>query len=115
MLIQFLQKNKFFRRIIYRAGKKRAQDMVGRIKPFLNKSDTILDIGSGTCNICEILLENNYRVFPLDVLDLSFVDGLKPIIYDEKKIPYGDDHFDKALILTVLHHRVILQNSHKEC
>lgn len=104
MLTQFLQRNKFFRSIIYKAGQARAEDMVNKIKPFLDKNDVILDIGAGTCNVCEILSENHCKITPLDVQDLSFVNNMKPVIYDGNKIPYGDNQFDKALILTVLHH-----------
>ena len=104
MVIEFLQKNKFFRKIIYKAGKPRAQDMVSRIIPFLDKNDTILDIGSGSCNVCEILLKDGYQVTPLDVRNLSFVNNMKPVLYDGENIPFEDNKFDKALILTVLHH-----------
>lgn len=104
MLIQFLQKNKIFRKIIYKAGNTRAQDMVSRFQVYLKKNDLIIDIGSGVCNVCEILSNNGYQITPLDVQNLSFVDGIKPVIYDGKKIPFDDDKFDKALILTVLHH-----------
>jgi len=104
MLIQFLQKNKFFRKIIYKAGYARARDMVQKIQSFLDKKDLILDIGSGTCNICEILSNKGYKITPLDVQNLSFVDYMNPIIYDGTKIPFNDDKYDKSLILTVLHH-----------
>lgn len=75
-----------------------------RIAPFLERNDRILDIGAGTCNLAEILRENGYRVTPIDVQNLSFVDGTKPIIYDGEKIPFRDNYFDTSLILTVLHH-----------
>ncbi|MBS3126204.1 methyltransferase domain-containing protein [Candidatus Woesearchaeota archaeon] len=104
MLIQFLQKNKFFRKIIYEAGNARAKDMVNRIQSFLNKNDSILDIGSGSCNVYEILSKKGYKITPLDVQNLSFVNNVKPVIYDRNKIPFDNDKFDKSLILTVLHH-----------
>ncbi|PIR66316.1 MAG: SAM-dependent methyltransferase [Parcubacteria group bacterium CG10_big_fil_rev_8_21_14_0_10_36_14] len=104
MLIQFLQKNKFFRKIIYKAGDIRARDMVKKIQSFLDKKDLILDIGSGTCNVCEILSNKGYKITPLDVQNLSFVNNMKPVIYDGNKIPFNDNRFDKSLILTVLHH-----------
>lgn len=104
MLVKFLQENKFFRNIIYKIGKARANDMINKIKPFLNKNDHILDIGAGTCNVCEILLEEGYNATPLDIQNLSFVNKIKPILYDGDKIPFGDNKFDIALIFTVLHH-----------
>ena len=104
MLIQFLQKNKHFRKIIYKAGDARARDMIKKIQSFLDKKDLILDIGSGTCNVCEILSNEGFKITPLDVQDLSFVNNMKPVIYDGNNIPFNDDKFDKSLILTVLHH-----------
>jgi len=104
MLISFLQKNIFFRNIIYQLGKMRANSMVGEIKSFLKKEDRILDIGAGACNVCEILLRDGYKITPLDIQDLSFVNNIKPIIYNGNKIPFNDNEFDVALILTVLHH-----------
>ena len=104
MLLSFLQKNKFFRRIIYKAGKARAEGMVKKLILFYKKNDIILDIGSGTCNVCEILLQKGYKINPLDVQDLSFVNNLKPILYDGNRIPYDNNKFGIALILTVLHH-----------
>ncbi|MAF25411.1 SAM-dependent methyltransferase [bacterium] len=104
MFIEFLQKNKFFRRIISKSAQARAAGIITRIKPFLDKNDLILDLGAGTCHICKILSQKGHKVIPLDVQDLSFTDNIKPIIYDGNKIPYGNNKFDKALILTVLHH-----------
>ena len=104
MLIKFLKNNKFFRKIIYQAANKRAKDVVSKIEPFLKKNNKILDIGPGTCNVPEILLEKNFNITLLDTHNLSFVNNIKPIIYDGNKIPYKNNKFDKTLILTVLHH-----------
>ena len=102
--IEFLQKNKFTRKIIYKLGRSRAKKMVKNIEKYFNKTDKILDIGSGICNICEILKEENFNVTPLDIKNLSFVDNIEPIIYNGDKIPFDDNEFDVALISTVLHH-----------
>ncbi|MBN1585439.1 class I SAM-dependent methyltransferase [Candidatus Uhrbacteria bacterium] len=114
MLAEFLQKNGVLRKIVHKAGNARARELVGRIRPFLGRNDSILDIGSGTCNVCEILSGLGHRVTPLDVRDLSFSDSIKPVIYDGNRIPFGDNEFDKSLLLTVLHHtpdpeRVLLE------
>lgn len=102
--ISFLQKNIFFRSAVYKAAKKRGDDVVSRIECYLNKDDNIVDVGSGTCNICEILSKKGYNVAPLDVQNLSFVNDIKPILYDGARIPFGDSSFDASLIITVLHH-----------
>jgi len=104
MNITFLQQNKLTKKIIYNIGRKRAQRMINRIEHFLDKKDKILDLGCGTCNVSELLTQKHYNVTPLDVKNLSFVQNLQPQIYDGNKIPYGENNFDKAIILTVLHH-----------
>jgi|SRR3989344_2229236 len=104
MLKQFLRKNKFFRRIVYGAGNNRAIDIVDKIQDFLDKNGSILDIGSGTCNVCEVLSRKGYKVTPLDIQNLSFIDNVEPVIYDGKTIPFNEDKFDTSLILCVLHH-----------
>lgn len=104
MLIQFLQNNRWFRKIIYRVGKARAKDMIDHIQPFLDKKDTIIDIGAGSCNVCEILSKKNYKIRPIDVKNLSFIDDIQPLIFDGTTIPFDDNTFDTSLILTVLHH-----------
>ena len=40
----------------------------------------------------------------VDVRDRSLTEEVNPSIYDGTKLPYEDDYFDAALILTVLHH-----------
>ncbi|MFQ5795282.1 MAG: class I SAM-dependent methyltransferase [Candidatus Bipolaricaulia bacterium] len=45
-----------------------------------------------------------FKVTPLDVQNLSFVDQIEPVIYDGDNMLFEDDRFDVALILTVLHH-----------
>lgn len=104
MFVEFLQKNNFFKKIIYKLGRHRAKDMVKQIEQYLNKHDHILDVGAGTCNICQVLRERNFSIIPLDTKNLSFIDNIKPIIYDGNEIPFKDNKFDVALILTVLHH-----------
>lgn len=74
------------------------------IEKFLNPSESLLDIGAGTGNVDVILVEAGYEVVPLDIIDLTFTDKIKPVLYDGKHISFEDNQFDVALILTVLHH-----------
>ena len=78
--------------------------MIGNFQEYLNKDDAILDVGAGTCNVYEILSKQGYQITALDVENLSFVDHVKPVIYDGTTMPFVDNQFDTALILTVLHH-----------
>jgi len=52
----------------------------------------------------EILKENNFNTISLDINNLSFIDEITHLIYDWKEIPFNDNTFDIATILTVLHH-----------
>lgn len=104
MFIKFLQKYKWIRKIIYWGARARARELVNRILQHIDKNDLLVDIGSGTCNVSELLSEKGNKTIPLDVKDLSFVNNLQPVIYDGKTMPFNDEYFDKSLILTVLHH-----------
>lgn len=103
-LIRFLQKTNFLKELVYRVSFSRAKKIIRQIGPDLKKGNKILDIGSGTCAVCEILQSKGYETTPLDVADLSFNKNIKPILYDGEKIPFADNKFDVSLIITVLHH-----------
>ncbi len=47
----------------------------------------------------EKLISDGYDVVSLDVENMSLTD-VEPVIYDGKKIPFKDDSFDVALVLT---------------
>jgi ubiquinone/menaquinone biosynthesis C-methylase UbiE len=74
------------------------------IQPYLQRADKILDIGSGNCILAKELLDSGYNLTPLDVVDKSRVPEIKPLIYDGKRLPFADNSFDVALLITVLHH-----------
>jgi hypothetical protein len=101
---RILQNNSLFRKLIYTGGKLRAKDLLHKIEKHINIQNKIIDVGSGTCNIPELLRERNFNIMPVDIIDLSFVDDIKPVIIDGGRIPFEDNHFDVSLILTVLHH-----------
>lgn len=104
MFIKLLQKSPFIQRIRYPVGIIIAQPKFDEIKEFIKKDDSIIEIGAGTGDIVELLKKNGYKkVTPVDVVDLSFIPSVKPIIYSGK-IPFGDNKFDAALLITVLHH-----------
>ncbi|MEK7658402.1 MAG: methyltransferase domain-containing protein [Patescibacteria group bacterium] len=96
--------SRFFRNIIHKIKNKGAKDRIKKIRPYLNKKDKILDIGAGSCIVCEALREEGYHITPIDIKNSSFAKDIKPIIYGGVKIPFKRDEFNTALILTVLHH-----------
>jgi len=103
-LVDFLQKNKLTRKLVYEGGISRANIMVKEIEPYLRKQDKILDVGPGVCAIAKVLQDKGYDMTLLDVENLSFVDNMEPIIYDGTNMPFVNDTFDVSLILTTLHH-----------
>ena len=78
--------------------------MVRKIERHLLPGETVLELGSGTCNVAEILLRKGFIVKLVDVKDQSFVPGLQPTLYDGITLPFASDTFDTATILDVLHH-----------
>lgn len=85
-------------------GQPRAIDTLKHYKKLISHKERILDVGSGTCNVALYMQDEGYNVTPLDVADLSFTPRMKPILYDGIRMPFKNNEFDTALILTVLHH-----------
>jgi ubiquinone/menaquinone biosynthesis C-methylase UbiE len=104
LLVDLLRKIPPLRRLVYRIGAGRAHDLVGRIGPYLRNDDRILDIGCGNGNITEVLRLQGREVVPVDVQDGSFVESVRPQVYDGTTLPFADREFDVGLLITVLHH-----------
>ena len=84
--------------------KKRTARLAAEIEPYLGTGDRILDIGSGSGHIARRLKEMGYAVTALDIVDKSMFEDVRPVRYDGKTIPFADDSFDIAFLVTVLHH-----------
>jgi SAM-dependent methyltransferase len=85
-------------------GRERAVDYIQRTLPHLRSDDHILDIGSGVGFVADGLMHLGHDVTMLDVADHSLIPGKPSRIYDGVTLPYPNDAFDVALLLTVLHH-----------
>jgi SAM-dependent methyltransferase len=92
------------REILVSLAKWRVKEKVDELIPNLKPTDNILDIGSGNGMLCYELMKHGFKVTPLDIDDLSLIDEVKPIVYNTTKIPFKDNYFDIALLITVLHH-----------
>lgn len=105
-LAEYLIQRKFVAKFIreYKIGLARDRQLVGLITPYLKGSINILDIGCGLCRITKILQDKGFKVTPIDVQNLSIMEDITPTIYDGKKLPFKNNSFDTALLLTVLHH-----------
>jgi ubiquinone/menaquinone biosynthesis C-methylase UbiE len=82
--------------------RKRAVYYSGLIKDYIKKNEKVLDIGAGSGYIAEILSKKA----DLTLLDIKDYNQTRlPLkLYDGKNIPFKDNSFDAALILTVLHY-----------
>ena len=103
-LVAWIRRTAPLRRAVSRLAAPRARDVADRIQPLLRPGDRVVDIGSGTCQICEILQGRGFAVTPVDVADLSFVDSIAPRVYDGHTLPFAAGDFDVGLLITVLHH-----------
>jgi SAM-dependent methyltransferase len=82
----------------------RVQEKLAEITSYLDLADRVLDVGAGNCILCQELGRRGYDVVPVDLQNLSFVEEIVPVAYDGTTLPFGDDSFDVALVITVLHH-----------
>lgn len=103
-LVSMLQNFQPTRKLIFDMGSPRAIDTLGHYKKLITRKERILDVGSGTCNVALLMQNEGYNITPLDVADLSFTPRMKPILYDGEHMPFKNNEFSTALILTVLHH-----------
>jgi ubiquinone/menaquinone biosynthesis C-methylase UbiE len=103
-LVAALQKFPVTRDLIYRLGEPRGQSMLEDFEEFLHPGETLLDVGTGIGNAAVLLLDKGYALTPLDVVNLTFTPKITPVIYDGEHMPFKNNQFETALILTVLHH-----------
>jgi 2-polyprenyl-3-methyl-5-hydroxy-6-metoxy-1,4-benzoquinol methylase len=89
---------------LYRLALWRIQEKLSEISPFLNPDTRVLDIGAGNCVLCQQLRQRGYDIVPVDLANLSFVNEIVPVVYDGTTLPFDNDSFDVAMVITVLHH-----------
>jgi SAM-dependent methyltransferase len=104
MLVETLVRSGLGRFVVRRAGYARTADIIGDLLPVVPAGARVLDVGAGTCDVAAALTVRGRDVVALDVRDTSCVPGLRPQLYDGKRLPFEDASFDWALLIDVLHH-----------
>jgi 2-polyprenyl-3-methyl-5-hydroxy-6-metoxy-1,4-benzoquinol methylase len=105
-MIHVIKPNKYRFILKYLHSQRSKNVILPQIKNEINKTDRIIDIGSGTCHVCNELEVKGYDITPIDIKDKSLIGNIHPVVYNGSKIPFSNNAFDVALILTVLHHTI---------
>ncbi len=103
-MLSFFLRIKPIREFIIKVDQKRIVIIISRIKNHLVKKTKILDIGCGIGLLSLAIKRKGYDLTAIDVHNISLVKNINPMIYDGKNLPFGDDAYDTALFITVLHH-----------
>ena len=83
---------------------KTACNTYSHLKGYIKQSDVILDVGSGTGLVAELIgQETGARVVCLDVAQDNHAHR-KPIFFDGKSMPFYDEAFTVSICCFVLHH-----------
>lgn len=91
-------------RAVYAVWRSDARRKYSWIEPWIAYGDRVIEVGSGPGSVIDVMRMEGHDVTGLDIIDSSFSSELAPIVYDGKTMPFTDDSFDIALILTTLHH-----------
>lgn len=90
----------FYKATILPRASKKAKLILPLIKPNFN----ILEIGSGNCGLAHLLQKEGNKVTATDIVNCSFFNDIKPVVFNGSKLPFESNSFDYVLIITVLHH-----------
>lgn len=74
------------------------------MKAYIPQSAKLIDIGSGPGSLLHVMRRAGYQIDGLDIRSSAYRDELTPEIYDGLHMPYADNHYDIALLSTMLHH-----------
>jgi SAM-dependent methyltransferase len=94
-------------RVQYLVGtpnRNRAGVIAARVLPHIREGESVLDIGAGRALVADAIMNAGHPTSIVDIANLSLVEHLQPKLYDGNTLPYPDDSFSVALLLTVLHH-----------
>ena len=86
---------------IWRADARRKLELAS---PWVSPQDKLLEVGSGPGSVLFEFRRAGFQIDAIDVTDTSYSASLRPELYDGEHMPYIEDAYDTALLLTVLHH-----------
>lgn len=86
---------------IWRADARRKLELAS---PWMSSEDRLLEVGSGPGSVLFEFRKAGLQVDGIDVADTSFSDSLRAELYDGLRMPFANNAYDTALLLTVLHH-----------
>jgi len=105
MLLKLIKNNSWLRQqYIQTLSRFWVKEKVSRFLPWLPAKSTAVDIGAGNGLVAFELEKADIQATAVDVADLSILPEVEVTVYDGQTLPYPNNHFDSALLLTVLHH-----------
>lgn len=99
-----LWKTPFLGSLVFSVWRADARRKLALASPWMSHKDRLLEVGSGPGSVIFEFRRAGFQVDALDVSDTSYSVALAPTLYDGRHMPYANEAFDTALLLTVLHH-----------
>lgn len=78
--------------------------MVRLIERFVPAGARVVDIGCGHGHVVELLKRRGNDAVGVDLVDMSLFKAVVPTVTDGDRLPFRDNEFDVALLMTMLHH-----------
>jgi Methylase involved in ubiquinone/menaquinone biosynthesis len=105
MILKIIKNNTWLRQqYIQTLSRFWVKEKVSRFLPWVPSGSTAVDIGAGNGLVAFELKNTGILATAVDVANLSILPEIPVTVYDGEKLPYENNHFDNALLLTVLHH-----------
>ncbi len=89
---------------VFQIWVKDAQRKLNWISPHIARNASLLEIGSGPGSTLTAFKADGRNIIGIDVKDNAYHPSLSPTLYSGNHLPYVDNHFDIAMLLTTLHH-----------
>ena len=90
--------------LVFSVWRADARRKLALASPWISREDHLLEVGSGPGSVLCEFREAGFQIDAVDVTDTSFSASLRPTLYNGRDMPYANNTYDTALLLTVLHH-----------